>query len=127
MTDQIVLSKQDYYLISNLMGVKSQFSPYCSSELEKELRTAKILSPSDIPDDVVRINSVVKILELDTHDFVSFQLVRPSEANLKESRISILAPLAAALIGYKKGDTVRWKVPSGIKRYRILDVNNNDL
>jgi regulator of nucleoside diphosphate kinase len=124
MANQIVLSKQDYYFISNLIGVKSRFSAYCSKELEKELRTAKVLSSADVPDNVVRINSTVKIVELEDTNPITFKLVRPSMADVNEGRISILAPLAAALIGYKKGDTVMWKVPSGMKRFRILEVNN---
>jgi regulator of nucleoside diphosphate kinase len=127
MANQIILSKQDYNLISNLIGIRNRFSQYCSKELEKELRTAKILSSADLPDDVVRINSVVKILELEEHKQITFKLVRPSQSDVKENRISILAPLAAALIGYKKGDTVRWEVPAGIKRFKIMDVNNNSL
>jgi len=100
------------------------FSEFCSKELEEELRSARIMNSYKLPCDVVRIYSKVKIQELEDDKPFSIQIVRPGQGNPKENKVSILAPLAAALIGYKKGDTVKWEVPSGIKRFRILEVEN---
>jgi len=49
-------------------------------------------------------------------------LVFPSEADFKLGKISILAPIGTALIGYRAGDTVEWKVPAGIRRLRIDEI-----
>jgi len=111
-------------MVSSYLENGYGFSEFCSKELEKELKTAKIISSYNFPGNVVRINSKVKILELEGGKPLTIQLVKPSHANPKENKISIVAPLAAALIGYKKGDTVKWQVPSGIKRFRILEVIN---
>jgi regulator of nucleoside diphosphate kinase len=50
------------------------------------------------------------------------RLVFPSEADFDRGRVSILAPIGTALIGYRVGDTVEWKVPSGRRRLRIEEV-----
>lgn len=48
----------------------------------------------------------------------------PPMADIKTKKISILTPMAAALIGFKQGDSVKWKMPSGLKTYNVLEVHN---
>lgn len=124
MQKQIILSEQDYNLISSIRKNENGFSEFCSNELAKELKTAKIISAENLPEDIVRINSTVRIHELEQDIPITIQLVSPGNANVKENKISIKAPLAAALIGNRKGDTVSWKMPGGIKRFNIVDVIN---
>lgn len=125
MFKEIVLSKQDYYLLSSIKEKENGFSEFCSNELEKELRTAMVINSEELPDDIVRIGSVVKIVELEEGNPFTIKLVRPSKADIKENKISIQAPLGVALIGYRKGDTVSWMMPGGIKRFRIIKVIND--
>ncbi len=52
-------------------------------------------------------------------------IVTPDKANIKEKKISIMAPIGTALIGFRKGQKVKWKVPSGDKTFTILEVKND--
>ena len=51
-----------------------------------------------------------------------YTLVFPSKANIADNKLSIMAPLGLALLGYRKGDIVKWTVPSGVKKLRVDDI-----
>lgn len=87
-----------------------------------ELKKGKMLEPNKIPSDVVTMHSVVRIKYLDNGKTFTFQLVYPEEANVKERKISIFAPTATALLGYRKGDVVKWNVPGGVAHILIEDI-----
>jgi len=91
-------------------------------KLEKELERAEVVSSGKISTDVVTMNSKVRIKDLDTNEEIILQLVFPSDSNLDEGKISILAPVGTAILGYKVGDTVEWQVTAGIRRLRIEGV-----
>jgi regulator of nucleoside diphosphate kinase len=91
-------------------------------QLEQELTRAILMEPRDIPRDVVTMNSRVVITDVDSGETTSCVLVFPSDANASENRISVLAPLGTALLGYREGDVVEWRVPAGIKRLRVDQV-----
>jgi regulator of nucleoside diphosphate kinase len=88
-------------------------------ELEQELERGVVMSPREIPDDVITMNTKVLLKNLDTGETVEYQLVFPHNANIEERRISILAPIGTALLGYRVGDTIEWKVPAGVKRLKV--------
>lgn len=90
-------------------------------KLKNELDFAKILSEKNMPDDVVRFNSSVEIA---TPFGVNrtYQIVTPDHSNIKENKISILAPMGLALFGYAKGDQVEWEFPTGKNSINIINV-----
>lgn len=92
------------------------------SRLEDELEDAEVVASEDIPPDVVTMRSKVKLKDLDTNQENTYSIVFPSEANFDEGKISILAPLATALLGYKRGDTVEFQAPSRLRRLEILEI-----
>jgi regulator of nucleoside diphosphate kinase len=75
-----------------------------------------------VPPDVVTMNSRVRIKDLNRGRELTYQIVFPEHADLDENRISVLAPIGTALLGYRAGTTVEWQVPSGTRRFRILGV-----
>lgn len=91
-------------------------------KLGKELERAIVISSGNVPADLITMNSKVRIKDVDTSEEMIFQIVFPSDANLDECRISILAPVGTALIGYKTGNTVRWQVPAGIRKLQIEEI-----
>ena len=91
-------------------------------DLENELRRAIVVKSGEVPPDVVTMNSRVRIQDLSRGGEHTYQIVFPEDADLDENRISVLAPIGTALIGYRTGTTVEWRVPSGTRRFRILDV-----
>ncbi len=93
------------------------------SELEEALDSAETIAPGEMPADVVTVNSTVCITDMDSHDQKVFTLVFPREANYSENKISVLAPLGAALLGYRPGDIVRAQVPGGRRRLKVDNVS----
>jgi regulator of nucleoside diphosphate kinase len=125
MTKEIILSKGDYVLLTSFIrNHASGFSNYSLKKLAIELQSAKVVSTEKLPKDSVRLNSEVKIKEAGQEETIHVKLVMPSEADINKKRISIFAPLSAALIGYRKKDVVEWEMPSGVKKFTIVDVIN---
>jgi regulator of nucleoside diphosphate kinase len=90
--------------------------------LEEELDRAEIVASDELPPDVVAMNTWVTVTDLDTGKRHEYQIVFPRDADLNEGKISILAPIGTALLGYSVGHEVEWTVPAGIRRLRIDDV-----
>jgi regulator of nucleoside diphosphate kinase len=87
--------------------------------LEGELDRAHVVAPQEIPGDIVTMNSAVLVRDLDTDVEMALTLVFPSDTGLELGKISILAPVGTALLGYRVGDTIEWKVPGRVRRLRI--------
>lgn len=91
-------------------------------DLGEELERAKVVESTEVPPNVVTMNSTVRISDLETGEQFTYTLVYPDRANIDEGRLSILAPVATALLGYRMGDVVEWPVPAGIRRMRIEEL-----
>lgn len=87
--------------------------------LEKALDKAVILEPENIPENVVTMHSNVHLTKLDTKEEFVYELVFPSEANIKLNKISILAPIGIALIGREVGSVIEWNISSGRAKFKI--------
>lgn len=121
----VVLRKDDYdLLLSYLRGIggPAVFSRQEAEEFQAELQRALIVDKEAFPPDVVRINSRVTVAEKDK--VMELTLVTPEKANIKERKVSVMAPIGAALIGFRKGQQVQWKVPAGVKTFTIVNVEN---
>jgi regulator of nucleoside diphosphate kinase len=90
--------------------------------LSHELAEAEIVTSREIPQDVVTMNSKVILVDVDSGERMEFVLVFPQDADADLGMISILAPVGTAILGYAKGNTVEWPVPSGVRRIRIEDI-----
>jgi len=87
--------------------------------LEHEIERACISETKDMPKNVVTMHSKVQLRDMDSGEEVIYTLTYPAEADLAEGRISVLAPVGTAILGYSVGDVVEWTVPCGIVRYKI--------
>jgi len=87
--------------------------------LESELDRAHVVPSADVPPDVVTMNSEVAVRDVDSNEEMTFAVVFPSEANVNRRKISILAPIGTAVLGYRVGDTIEWNVPGRTRRLRI--------
>lgn len=92
------------------------------SQLEDDLATCNIVSPSEMPANIVTLHSTVRYLDLDSNKERVVTLVFPSNADLSTGRISIAVPLGAAILGHSEGDLVTWKTFDGTKTIRIEEV-----
>jgi len=122
---QIIVSKDDHDRLEKLFfsGFATAFSdkPYLQS-LRGELDVAKIVPPDEIPPDVVTMNSTVRMRGNHSKEVETYTLVYPQDADIAEGKLSVLAPIGTAILGYRAGDTIRWPVPSGVIRFRIEEL-----
>ena len=101
-------------------GVDSN-TPYMN-RLEDELDRANIVDPKEIPMDAITMRSKVRLKDLESRKEMIYSLVFPSEADVDEGRISVLAPVGTAMIGYRVGDIIEWEVPSGLRRLKVEEI-----
>ena len=90
--------------------------------LRQELNIARIVPREEIPPDVVTMNSTVRIRDVHSNEIDTYTLVYPHDADIAEGKLSILAPIGTAILGYRVGDLVQWQVPSGRVRFRIEEL-----
>jgi regulator of nucleoside diphosphate kinase len=122
---QIIITESDRRSLEALLS--SEFAkvigpPLRFDELRAELQRAQIVSPDEVPNDVVTMNSQVVLRDLDTDERETFTLVFPTEADIAEGRLSILAPIGTAILGERVGDEIRWRVPDGWRRLTIEEI-----
>lgn len=92
------------------------------AELEDALARADVIDVSKLSGDTVTFGAIVEIVDEDTDEEVTYQIVGDNEADVKQGRISISSPIARALIGKSEGDSVEVATPGGGKSYEILKV-----
>ncbi|MEP7050392.1 MAG: transcription elongation factor GreA [Pseudomonadota bacterium] len=88
-------------------------------DIEDKLSRAEVIDPTKLSGDRVRFGAVVMLLNLDTNEENTYQIVGADEADLKNGTISVSAPLSRALIGKSTGDEVVVNLPGGTRRYEI--------
>lgn len=89
-------------------------------DLEREISRAQVVDGRSVPQNVVTMNS--KVLLGLGEDELEVSLVYPPEADLAKNKLSILSPIGTAILGYKEGDYIQWKVPSGIADIHVKKV-----
>jgi transcription elongation factor GreA len=92
------------------------------AELEDWISRADIIDVSKLSGSTIKFGAKVTLVDEDTDEKKMYQIVGDLEADVKEGRISISSPIARALIGKKKGDTVEVTAPGGSRSYEILKV-----
>ncbi len=124
-TREIRITAQDMERLRELIEDATRGDPRKALELKglvAELDRAIVVEDGDIPKDVVRMNSEAHLVDLDTDEEIVCRLVFPGEADIAEMRVSVLAPIGTAILGYRTGDTFEWQVPSGRRRLKIVSV-----
>jgi regulator of nucleoside diphosphate kinase len=121
----IVLTATDERRLTRLLDAKaSELDPKTLELLEDEIHRATIVEPSQVPADVVTMNSLVSFEDLDTGQRSEVTLVYPSAASGTGGKVSILAPIGSALLGLSVGDAIDWPVPGGCsRRLRVIAVH----
>lgn len=123
----LLLSTGDYDTIHAMLkdtANKRWFNRHEADELQEELKKATIVNREMIPPDVVMLYSRVTIREEKGKQLRSFTIVPPGKADITQMKISVFSPMGTALLGYAKGEKVQWRVPAGLKTFRIVEVEN---
>lgn len=92
------------------------------SELEDMIGRAEIIDVSKLSGTTIKFGATVKLVDEDTDEEKTYQIVGDAEADVKGGRISISSPIARALIGKTIGDSVEVAAPGGARAYEILEV-----
>ena len=122
--ETLVISTYDKQRLIRLLR-SGETSSELREELEDlmtEIERGSAVGPREVPADVVTMNSTVRVTHLDTNMPNVYTIVFPSEADYEKGRISILAPIGTALLGYRVGDVVNWEMPGGTRRLRIDEI-----
>lgn len=90
------------------------------ADIQNKLATAEAIDPSTINSDRVVFGAHVDLIDLENDEKHAYQIVGVDEADVKNGMISILSPIARALIGKKKGETVTVLSPKGDREYEIV-------
>lgn len=118
----ILISEDDLLHLERLIESARRFQPLNHdhlARLEEELEIATVITGDDVPNDLVTMNSEVRVKDLDSGKVATYKIVYPRDAFVAENRISVLAPIGTALLGYRAGDIVLWKMPAGRRRLEI--------
>ena len=92
------------------------------AELEDKIARAEVIDVSKLSGKQVMFGATITVVDEDTEEKNSYQIVGPDEADVGAKRLSITSPLARAVIGKKVGDTVEVTTPNGSKSYEIVRV-----
>jgi len=119
---RIMITRLDFDKLKQLVS-HYQHNPSLEQEhlkdLEKELRKASILDPKDIPPHVITMNSRFLIRSEENNELMELTLVFPQDADIEQGKISVLAPVGTALLGYAETDRVCWQVPGGVRIFTV--------
>ena len=121
----IYITENDFRRLHDMMsqgGTNGSKDQTYLQSLEQELARATIVPSDKIPRDVITMHSRTHLQDLDTKEDMTYTLTFPDEADAAANKISVLAPIGTALIGYKVGDTITWKVPAGIRRLKVIKI-----
>ena len=122
---KIIITKEDYHqlqavLNSDHAAVLSD-QPYLRA-LRGELHKAKVVESGEVPSDVVTMNSTIRLRHMTDREEDVYTPVYPRDADIAGGKLSILAPIGTAILGYRVGDSISWEVPSGTIRVRIEEL-----
>jgi regulator of nucleoside diphosphate kinase len=106
---------------------ESVLTDFNKKNLLSELASAQIVEEHELPCDVISLNAVVHVQERQSKQSFIFQIVSPAAADVRKNKVSVLAPIAIALLGYRKGSTAQWEMPGGVQEFEILKVTRIDL
>lgn len=93
------------------------------SFIEQTLSRAEVIDPSKLSGSKVQFGARVKLLNVDTEEENTYQIVGPEEADIKQNRISVSSPLARGLIAREVGEEVKVNMPAGPRTFEILEIS----
>ncbi|MBL1146803.1 MAG: transcription elongation factor GreA [Pseudomonadota bacterium] len=93
------------------------------ADLEDKMARAEIIDPKKIAGDTVKFSATIHVVDEDTEEELTYQIVGEYEADIDKNMLSLSAPLSRALIGKRVGDSVEVTTPKGSKAYEILGIS----
>ncbi len=129
-TRKILITRSDMSRLRRLLESALNFlrrdRPYLET-LERELNQARVVPTEEIPQNIVVLNSRVRIRDLKTGQQMVYTLVFPRDSYAGEDRLSVLAPIGTAILGQRLGDVVECSVPASVRKLRIEEVEVEEI
>lgn len=122
-TIPVILCETDYNKLSQILNLQS--SATNEMTLAYEVSRAIVVKDNAFPPNTIRIGSLVTVMDIDSQKEKTFKVVMPGEADVKAQKVSVLSPMVAAIIGFRAGEEVTWKMPAGLKHLKIVSVQND--
>jgi regulator of nucleoside diphosphate kinase len=123
MSRRIVITSKDCDRLHKLVNHEREFGTTKNKDylkdLEQELNLANIVPSEKIPSSTITMNSKILLRDMDSGEVTTYILVYPEDADLLKDKISVLAPIGTAILGYREGDVIDWKVPAGIVKLKV--------
>ncbi len=120
-TQPLIIVQRELDILKKYLQ-ESMLTDFNKKNLLSELASAQVVEEDKLPCDAIGLNSVVHVQERQSGQSFIFQIVLPGAADVKKNKISVFAPIAIALLGYRKGSTTRWEMPGGVQEFEILKV-----
>jgi len=95
-------------------------------ELKDKLSRAEVIDCSQVSTSTAVFGTVVSLLDLDTDEEITYQLLGPEEADVKKGSISVLSPLGRSILGKEIGDEVLVNTPGGNREFEVMDIQRSD-
>lgn len=92
-------------------------------ELKDKLARAEVIDCSKVECDRAVFGTVVTLVDMDTDEEITYQLLGPEEADVKKGSISVMSPLGRSIIGKTVGDEVLAKTPGGVREFELLEIS----
>ncbi|HPS88085.1 MAG TPA: nucleoside diphosphate kinase regulator [Spirochaetota bacterium] len=112
---RIILNSRDFIKLKQVINESIASGHVNAKNLDAELSNALLLEPEKIPSDVITMNTRVSFIDINEAEEFVYTIVYPEDADLANGKLSVLAPIGTALLGYKEGDEIVWNVPAGQK------------
>jgi regulator of nucleoside diphosphate kinase len=119
----IYLTDKDYYrLLQVVQSQRQKNGLFVVAALSQELKRAKVVPPTEIPADVITMNSRVRLKEMKSAAELDIDIVHTKDADVGNRKVSVLAPVGTAVLGCKVGDEVKWPVAQGMVTYKVEEL-----
>ena len=121
----IVLTEHDVAELNRLIQSRAAFYRHDLEHIEalaRELERADVVPAATLTPDIVTMRSRVRVRDLETGRGGIYTIVPPMDADVAARRVSVLAPMGTALLGYRVGDTVEWRMPGGRRRLLVEEI-----
>lgn len=91
-------------------------------ELKDKLGRAEVIDCTQVGTERVVFGTVVTLMDMQTDEEVTYQLLGPEESDVKKGSISVLAPLGRSLLGKSVGDEIQAKTPGGLREFEVMEI-----
>ncbi|MDM1246308.1 nucleoside diphosphate kinase regulator [Acinetobacter sichuanensis] len=108
----IIISEQDLHRLETMLENQAKLTP-TMEHLEEELARAEVVTPQDIPTNIVTMNAKVLITIAPAKEATEITLVYPHDFRGEKGQVNVVAPIGAAILGLAEGQEIEWPQPDG--------------